>query len=147
MTVTTNSEQHGIEDRKQYRQMMDRLMGIGAVGLIIVTAVWWLFLPEDMVIFVGLGIYCLSILGYVAIWPRTGVRLFDEREQGVEQKAARAVMIVMTFVVILGLPADIVFEVTDAVTLPPFLRGIIWGYTLLMSLFLIASGYFERRHS
>lgn len=62
MTATTNSEQHGIEDRKQYRQMMDRLMGIGAVGLIIVTAVWWLFLPEDMVIFVGLGIYCLSIL-------------------------------------------------------------------------------------
>ena len=67
MTATPNSEQHGIEDWKQYRQMMDRLMGIGAVGLIIVTAVWWLFLPEDMVIFAGLGIYCLSILGYVAI--------------------------------------------------------------------------------
>lgn len=48
MTATTNSEQHGIEDRKQYRQMMDRVMGIGAVGLIIVTAVWWLFLPEDL---------------------------------------------------------------------------------------------------
>lgn len=48
--------------------MMNRLMGIGAVGLVIATAVWWLFLPEGVVIFVALGIYCLGIPGYVAIW-------------------------------------------------------------------------------
>lgn len=139
-----------IEKRKQYREWMSRSIGFGIVGFIGALAVSLFVadgLPEDLSLFAGVGFYYLGIIGYLVIWQQTGVRLFDEREAEIERRAGQILMLVVMFVAIFGLPADVVLEVTGAITIPPTIRGVIWGYALLSFIGLFAYGYTESQHS
>jgi len=128
---------------------MTRSMGVGVVGFLAATvaAVVVTGQASDSLLFAGVGLYYLGIVGYLVVWQRTGVRLFDEREERIERRAGQLVALLVTTVVIFGLPADLVLDVTGVVEVPLALRGAIWGYALLTVAFLVAYGYAEDRHS
>ena len=138
-----------MEDRRRYRELMTRSMGVGVVGFLAATvaAVVVTGQASDSLLFAGVGLYYLGIVGYLVVWQRTGVRLFDEREERIERRAGQLVALLVTTVVIFGLPADLVLDVTGVVEVPLALRGAIWGYALLTVAFLVAYGYAEDRHS
>jgi len=124
-------------------------MGVGVVGFLAATvaAVVTTGSASDSLLFAGVGVYYLGVVGYLVVWRRTGVRLFDEREQRIERRAGQLVALLVTTVVIFGLPADVVLDVTGVVEVPLAVRGAIWGYALLAVAFLVAYGYAENRHS
>lgn len=124
-------------------------MGVGVVGFLAATvaAVVTTGSASDSLLLAGVGLYYLGVVGYLVVWQRTGVRLFDEREQRIERRAGQLVALLVAFVAIFGLPADVVLDVTGLVEVPLALRGAIWGYALLAIAFLVAYGYAENRHS
>lgn len=138
-----------MEKRKRYRELMSRSMGVGVVGFLVATAAAVVAseAASDLFLFAGVGLYYLGVVGYLVVWQRTGVRLFDEREARIERRAGQIVALLVAFVTMFGLPADVVLDVTGAVDVPPALRGAIWGYVLLVVAFLFAYGYAERQHS
>lgn len=86
-----------IADREQYRDGMNRSVGAGVLGLFGATVVT-LFGPERVAtpaLFAGVGLYYLGIIGYLVIWQRTGVRLFDEREEQIEHRTGQIVLLLL----------------------------------------------------
>lgn len=139
-----------VEKRAQYREWMNRSIGFGVVGLF-VAFVASLFVsdgrPERLFLFAGVGLYYLGFIGYLVIWQRTGVRLFDEREAEIERRAGQIVMLLVTVITIFGIPADVVLDVTGVVTVPPAIRGVIWGYFALGMGFIFAYWYVKQRYA
>ncbi len=124
-------------------------MGAGVVALLAATvaAVVVTGRASDSLLLAGVGLYYLGVVGYLVVWQRTGVRLFDEREQRIERRAGQSVALLVAFVTIFGIPADVALDVTGVVEVPLALRGAIWGYALLAVAFLVAYGYAENQHS
>ncbi len=137
------------EQRRRYREVMNRSMGLGVAGFLGATALSVVASEgsADLFAFAGVGLYYLGIVGYLVIWQRTGVRLFDEREAQIERRTGHIVWSLVTFVAIFGLPADLVLDATGAVDVPLAIRGAIWGYALLIAVGLIVYGYVERRYT
>lgn len=139
-----------LEKRRQHREWMNRSIGLGIVGAF-AAGVVSLFvaegLPKDLFLFAGVGSYYLGVIGYLAIWQRTGVRLFDEREAAIERRAGQILMLLVMTVTIFGLPADVVLEVTGAIAVPPAIRGVIWGYAFLSFVGLVVYGHAESQRS
>lgn len=135
--------------RTAYREWMNRSIGVGVAGLFLATAAAMIASEgtDDALLFAGVGIYYLGVVGYLAIWQRTGVRLFDEREERIERRAGQLVAHVVTFVAIFGLPADVVLSTTGLVDVPTAVRGMIWGYFALVLVYLAVYGYVERQHT
>lgn len=77
----------------------------------------------------------------------TGVRLFDERERQIERRTGRIIILIVLFVTIFGLPADLLLDTTGVISVPPVLRGVIWGYTALSFVGMFVYGYIESRSS
>ncbi|WP_135819915.1 hypothetical protein [Halostella litorea] len=141
------STHHPIEERERHRERMNRALGLGVAGFLVAT-VAAVFAPasvSDPLLFAGVGAYYLGVLGYLAVWRRTGVRLIDEREAAVERRASRVVSGLLLLFVVFGLPADVVLDATGAVDVPPAVRGAIWGYGLLLVVGAVAYGYAEGR--
>ncbi|WP_126661262.1 hypothetical protein [Haloterrigena salifodinae] len=137
------------DQRRRYRELMNRSMGLGVAGALGATALSVVASKgnANLFAFAGVGLYYLGVVGYLAIWQRTGVRLFDEREAEIERRAGHIVWVLVSFVAIFGLPADLVLDATDAVDVPLAIRGTIWGYALLVAVGLIVYGYVERRYT
>lgn len=138
-----------LEQRARYRDLMNRLMGVGVAGGIVAT-VAAVFAPAgfaDAFLFAGVGVYYLGVLGYAVVWYRTGVRLFDEREARIERRTGQILMLLVTFVGIFGIPADVLLDVTGAVAVPTAVRGAIWGYGFLLVVSLLVYGYVDEQHS
>jgi len=135
--------------RTEYREWMNRSIGVGVAGLFLATAAAMIAAEgtDDAFLFAGVGIYYLGIIGYLAIWQRTGVRLFDEREAQIERRAGQLVAHIVTFAAIFGLPADVVLSATGLVDIPPTIRGMIWGYFALVLVYLLVYAYVERQHT
>jgi type II secretory pathway component PulM len=132
------------QKRRQYRTLVTQAMGIGVAGLM-VAVVLSIFIAEEAILLAGLGIYWLGILSYLVIWQQTGVRLFDERETYIERRAGHAVMLFVTFVTIIGIPAVAIAETLKWLTVPAVLQGAIWAYVLLLVGFSLTYGYYERQ--
>lgn len=136
-----------IEERERHRERMNRALGLGVAGSLVGTAAA-VFAPasvSDHLLFAGVCAYYLGVLGYLAVWRRTGVRLIDEREAAVERRASRIVSGILLLVVVFGLPADVLLDATGAVDVPPAVRGAVWGYGLLLVVGAVAYGYAEDR--
>ncbi len=128
---------------------MNRSIGF-AVGSFIIAVAASVFAPggpSDLFLFAGLGLAYLGFLGYIGVWWLTGVRLFDERERRIERRAGQILMLIVVVVTLFGLPADLVFDVTGAVDVPPTLRGVVWGYSALAFVMLFVYGYVEDQYS
>jgi hypothetical protein len=138
-----------VQDRTEHRETMNRAMGLGVFGVLAAT-VAAVFAPDrvdDLFLFAGVGLYYLGVVGYLFVWQRTGVRLFDEREAAIERRTGQVLALIVMFVTVFGVPADVLLDVTGAVEVPPAVRGAIWGYALLSLLGLFVYGYVERQHS
>jgi len=135
--------------RTEYRKWMTRSMGLGAAGFIVATAIAVIVSEgtDDLFLFAGVGVYYFGVVGYLAIWQRTGARLFDEREAQIERRAGQLVAHIVTFAAIFGLPADVVLSVTGLVDIPPVIRGMVWGYFALVLVYLLVYAYVERQHT
>jgi len=141
------SSNTSIEERERHRERMNRLLGLGVTGGLVGTAAA-VFAPSsvsDLLLVAAVGAYYLGVLGYLAVWRRTGVRLLDEREAAVERRASRIVSGVLLLVVVFGLPADVLLDATGLVDVPPAVRGAVWGYGLLLVVGAFAYGYAEDR--
>jgi hypothetical protein len=147
--LSTPTDDSSLAERRRYREWMNRSIGVGTAGffLAVLASLFTAEPTADRLLFAGVGVYYLGFLGYLAVWGYTGVRLFDEREAEVERRAGGVVSLLVTTFVIFALPADVVLSVTGAYDVPVAVRGAIWGYFLLMLVYLLVYGYVERRHT
>ncbi|KTG10242.1 hypothetical protein AUR64_11710 [Haloprofundus marisrubri] len=126
---------------------MSQSIGVGVIGIFAATAAA-VFAPssiEDLFLIAGVGSYYLGVVGYLFIWQRTGVRLLDEREARIEQKTGQIVVSVLIAITIFALPADVLLDTTGIVDVPPAIRGVVWGYALLLLFSLLVYGYVADR--
>lgn len=137
------------EERRRYRDLMNRSIGLGVTGLAAAT-LGAVFVAEgvaDLLLIGGVGLYYLGVAGYLVVWRRTGVRLFDEREAEIERRAGHLISHLVTLVATVGVPADVVLAVTGVVDVPPAVRGAIWGYAVLAVAYALSYGFVEKRYS
>lgn len=141
--------ENSLEIRERNRERLNRSIGLGVGGFLVATlaAVVAPAGVSDLFLFAGVAAYYLGVAGSVVVWRRSAVPLFDERETRIERRAGRVVAMVLVIVAIVGIPADVVLDVTGAVDVPLALRGAIWGYALLALVGAFAYGYAERQHS
>lgn len=136
-----------LDERNRYQDLMNTLIGVGVSGFVAATAAS-IVAPDgvdDLFLFAGVAVYYLGFLGYLVVWQRTGVRLFDEREAHIEQRASQIVVLTLIVVTIFALPADVLFDVTGFVDVPVAVRGAIWAYAVLLGYALLVYGYVAER--
>lgn len=134
-----------VQKRKQYSKWINRSVGLGVASFFITTALW-MITEEQLVLFVGVGLYWLGAVGmWVGYWY-SPVSLRDEFEQHMEWEASQAVSAFIAAVTIIGIPADVVLSTTGVYTAPAAVRGAIWGYLLLVFLFGAAHWYVKRQY-
>ncbi|MFP8954974.1 hypothetical protein ACLI4Z_18755 [Natrialbaceae archaeon A-arb3/5] len=147
MTETSTAGRRKTERKKHYRQLMGRSVGAGVVGFFAATGIWLFLYQEDIVLLAGLGVYYLGFAGHLLVWQLTSVTLFDEREQQIENDAGGMVMNAVMVVTIIGIPAQVVLEATETLTIPAAVQGAIWGYLFLVIGYLLVYGYISRKYS
>ena len=135
-----------VEKREQYTKWIYRSVGIGVAGFFIATAVW-MFTDYPLVLYGGLGVYWLGCLGMGIGYWYSPVSVRDELEQRMERDASQATFTFVATVGIIGLPADVVLSTTGVYTAPAAVRGAIWGYLLLIFIFVAAHWYVIRQYA
>jgi hypothetical protein len=134
-----------VQKREQYTKWIHRSVGIGVAGFFIATAAWMLT-DNQVVLFAGLGVYWLGCLGMGVGYWYAPVSIRDELEQRMEWEASRTMAVFVAAVTVIGLPAEVVLSTTGVYTVPPALRGAIWGYLLLVFVFGVAHWRVERQY-
>ena len=135
-----------VEKREQYTKWINRSVGIGVAGFFIATAVW-MFTDDPLVLYGGLGVYWLGCLGMGIGYWYSPVSVRDELEQRMEREASQVTFTFVVAVGIIGLPADVVLSTTGVYTAPAAVRGAIWGYLLLIFIFVAAHWYVKRQYA
>ena len=144
MTEELTAKQQ-VQKREQYTKWINRSVGFGIASLFIAMATWSIT-ENELVLFVGLGLYWLGAIGmWIGYW-HSPVPLRDEFEQHTEWEANQATSAFIAIVVIVGIPADVVLTVTGTYTVPAVIRGAVWGYLLLTFIFGAAHWYVKRQY-
>lgn len=139
------SAKQRVEKRDRYTTWINRSAGFGTVAFFLATAAW-MFTDEPILLYAGLGLYWLGCLGMAAGYWHSPVSISDEFEQQLEQEANRATYTFVAIVSIIGIPADVVLSTTDVYTAPAAIRGMLWGYLLLIVIFGAAHWYVKRQY-
>lgn len=134
-----------VEKREKYRKWINWSVGIGITSSLVATAVW-MITEEQVALFIGLGMYWLGAIGMGMGYWLSPVQLRDEFERQMESKANQTVSAFIAVVTIIGIPADVVLSTTDVYTIPPTIRGVIWGYLVLVFIFGISHWYVKRSY-
>ena len=135
-----------VEKREQYTKWINRSVGIGCAGFFIATTIW-ILTDDSLVLYGGLGVYWLGCLGMGIGYWYSPVSLRDELEQRMEREASRATYAFIAAVGIIGIPADVVLSTTGVYTAPAIIRGVIWGYMLLILIFGAVHWYVKRQYA
>jgi hypothetical protein len=144
MTEELTAEQQ-VQKREQYSKWINQSVGFGVVSFFIAMVVW-MITDQQLVLFVGLGLYWLGAIGmWIGYWY-SPVPLRDEFEQHTEWEANQAISVFIAVVVIIGIPADVVLTITGTYAVPAVIRGAIWGYLLLIFIFGAAHWYVKRQY-
>jgi len=134
-----------VQKREQYRTWIYRSVGVGVAGFFLANIVWWLT-DESLALYAGLGVYWVGCLGMGVGYWASPVSVRDELEQQMEWEASQATNAFITVITIIGIPADIVLSVTGTYTAPAGVRGALWGYLLLVFIFVGTHWYVERQY-
>ncbi len=134
-----------VQKREQYSKWINRSVGFGVASFFIAMATW-MITEEQLVIFAGLGLYWLGSIGMGIGYWYSPVSLKDEFEQHMEWEANQATSLFIAVVVIIGIPADVVLNITGVYTAPAAIRGAIWGYLLLTFIFGASHWYVKRQY-
>lgn len=135
-----------VNKREQYSKWINWSVGFAVASTFIATAVW-IFTEEPLVLFVGLGFYWLGCLGMGIGYWLSPVSLNDELHTRMERDASQATLTFIAFVVIIGIPAEVVLRTTGVYSAPAVVRGAIWGYLLLIFVFGTAHWLAKRRYT
>ncbi|THE64767.1 hypothetical protein D8Y22_10945 [Salinadaptatus halalkaliphilus] len=146
MSEPITSGRQQLEQRNRYRRLMNVSLWGGIAGLFVATLIW-VFVPDDLIVFAGVGVYWLGFVGYLAIWKGTCETLFDEREQAMELKASGLTLGVLAYVVVFGVPGMVVLSATGTYTVPSAIWDALVGYVGVFVLFAIAYTYVQYTHS
>lgn len=144
MTEELTAKQQ-VQKREQYSKWINRSVGFGVASFFIAT-VMWMITEEQLVLFVGVGLYWLGAVGMGVGYWYSPVSLRDEFEQHMQWEASQATSAFIAVVVIIGVPADVVLSTTGVYTAPAAIRGAIWGYLLLTFIFGAAHWYVKRQY-
>ena len=134
-----------VTKRERYSKWIYGAVGAGCAGFFVATAAWMLT-DEPPVLYAGLAVYWLGCLGMGVGYWRSPVSLADEFERHLEREANRVTTLFVVVVTIVGVPADIVLSSTGVYTAPAVVRGAVWGYLLLVFVFVAAHWYVKRRY-
>lgn len=140
------SAKQQVEKRDRYTTWINRSVGFGVAGFFI-GMVAWMLTDESVVLYAGLGLYWLGALGMAVGYWYSPVSMNDEFEQQLEWEANQATSAFIALVVIIGIPADVVLSTTGVYTAPAAVRGMIWGYMLLVFIFGAAHWYVKRQYN
>lgn len=135
-----------VEKREQYKKWINWAVGLGVASFFIATAAW-MVTEEPVVLFAGLGLYWLGCLGMVIGYWYSPVSVRDELEQRMEREASQTTFTFVAAVTIIGLPAEVVLSTTGLYTAPAAVQGAIWGYMLLILIFLAAHWVAKRQYA
>ncbi|MCL9813666.1 hypothetical protein [Natranaeroarchaeum aerophilus] len=134
-----------VETREQYSEWISRSVGAGVASIFVATAAW-MVTGEPLVLYAGLGLYWLGCLGMAVGYWRSPVAVQDELERQIEREASATTLTVVVVVTIVGLPAEVVLNSTGIYTAPAALRGAIWGYLLLILVYVGAQWLAKRQY-
>ena len=134
-----------VTERERYSKWIYRAVGAGCAGFFLATAAWTLT-DEPLALYAGLVVYWLGCLGMGVGYWRSPVSLGDEFERHLEREANRVTTLFVVVVTIVGVPADVVLSSTGVYTAPAVVRGAVWGYLLLVFVFVAAHWYVKRRY-
>jgi hypothetical protein len=140
------SAKQQVEKRDRYTTWINRSVGFGVAGFFI-AMVAWMLTDESVVLYAGLGLYWLGCLGMAVGYWYSPVSINDEFEQQLEWEANQATSAFIAIVVVIGIPADVVLSITGVYTAPAAVRGMIWGYMLLVFIFGAAHWYVKRQYN
>ena len=135
-----------VETREQYEEWINRSVWAGVASIFVATAVW-IVTGEPLALFAGLGLYWLGCLGMAVTYWRSPVAVQDELERQIEREASATTVTVIAVVTIIGLPAEVVLNSTGVYTAPAALRGAIWGYFLLVLVYVGAQWLAQRQYA
>lgn len=134
-----------VQKREQYSKWINRSVGAGTAGLFLAMVVWAVT-DQQPVLFAGLGLYWLGAIGMGIGYWYSPVPLRDEFEQHTEWEANKVVSVFVLAITVIGVPADAVLSATGVYTAPGAVRGVIWGYLLLVFLFGAAHWYVKQQY-
>ena len=140
-----NTQNSVLSKRQKYRKWISTSVGIGVAGFFIANTLW-LFTEMDSALYAGLAIYWLGCLGMGVGYIKTPVSISDELEEHMIRDANNITTVFILIVTILGLPADVVLSATGLYTVPAEVRGLLWGYMLLILVFVASNWYVERQY-
>ncbi|ESP87282.1 hypothetical protein [Candidatus Halobonum tyrrellensis] len=139
--MPTNSTEPTPTDRLSTRRRYRRLLG----GLVLGGVAANLALRATGYPVAAEAAYLLCAVGLFAVLFGAPVTLFDERDATLERRASQLTLNVFAVVLILGASvARLVPHVTDY-TVPPEVRGALYGYVALFGVFALAYGYVRSR--
>jgi hypothetical protein len=87
---------------------------------------------------VGVGVYWIGFVGFLAVWQGTSVTLFDERDRALERRAALIALNIFGAVMILLWPTVLVLSETGVYTPPPAFDGVLLTVAIQAALFTAA---------
>jgi hypothetical protein len=83
----------------------------------------------------GEAVYLIGALGFLAVWLGSSVPLFDERDVALERRAGQITVALFAPVLIVGASAARVVPLVSNYSVPPELRGALYGYVALFGVF------------
>lgn len=126
MTQTNATTHERLSTVRTYRRLYWACFAVGILG----------FLAGDFFGYplAGLGVYWAGILGMVAVWKGTAVKVFDERERALERRASMTTLSLIGAVLIVGSPGRILVRELGY-SLPPEFSTFMWAYVSVFAVF------------
>jgi len=127
MTPTETAATERLARGRTYRRLM---FGSVLAGVAAGFALRYLDYP-----LLGEGVYWLGIVGFLAVWRGTSTTLFDERDVALERRASQLTLLLFAVVLVVGASAARLLPLFGSGTVPPAVRGALYGYAALFAAF------------
>lgn len=116
-----------LEKVRRYRRLMVLAVVAGVIGFAVADELGYPL--------VGLGVYWVGVLAFLAIWKGTSVTLFDERDASLERRASLVTLQVAAFALVLALTTLVVVNETTTTEIPERVWGAYLGISALFVVF------------
>ncbi|MFB6126844.1 MAG: DUF2178 domain-containing protein [Halolamina sp.] len=116
--------------RARYRKLL--------VGSVLVGAVAGVGLRSVGYPLVGEALYWVGIVGFLAVWQGTSVKLFDERDHSLERRASQLTLSMLAPVLVVGASLSRLATWLDWFAVPTAVRGALYGYVTVYVVFSVA---------
>lgn len=127
MTPAQSTPTNRLSKRRSYRRLM---YGFVAGGVVTGLSLRLFDYP-----LAGELVYWVGVLGFLAVWFGTSVKLFDERDAALERRASQITMYVFAAVLVVGASAARVLTALGVYDVPPEVSGALYGYVALFVVF------------